>query len=130
MPLVDLKREEIEVLLTPPNRLTPASLRVSAREKLIAALEREGGGPELEAERNFLLLFIDGFPARLGGTSAEAMVVAALRGHEPTRAPGDTGDLGRCERAYEAAPPSLQRRMLPILEKHRALFPASPKETP
>ena len=86
-------------------------------DALDKALSRQ---KELEEESNFLLRWLGGFNAELGGLSADAMTVAAFYGTEPTHAPSDRGDLGRCELAYEAAPPHLQKRMLPILERHRA----------
>ena len=42
MPLVDPTREEIEALVLPPNRISPASLRASAKAKLRSAIEQDG----------------------------------------------------------------------------------------
>lgn len=64
----------------------------------------------------------------LRGASAGAMVVAAIRGGDPLAVPHDLDDLDRCDRAYRAAPPSLQERMLPILEQHRASLRTDPHD--
>jgi hypothetical protein len=74
---------------------------------------------ELVAERNYLLRWLGGFSAELTGLSADAMTLFAYHGGKPANYPRDTDDLGRCERAYAAAPPHLQARMLPLLEKWR-----------
>ena len=80
---------------------------------------REQTVEELTAERNYLLRWLNGFNAELGGLSADALTLYAYYGGKPHHCPSDQGDLGRCERAYAAMPPHLQKLALPLLEKWR-----------
>jgi hypothetical protein len=76
---------------------------------------------ELEGERDYLLRWLGGFHAELGGLSADALsrVAFAVVTDPGDDYPRDRGDLGRCEHAYEAMPPHLQKRVLPLLEEWR-----------
>jgi hypothetical protein len=70
----------------------------------------------LEAERDYLLRWLGGFDAELRGLSADSLTCVAFGAVEdPPREPSDCGDLARCERAFEAMPPHLQKRVLPLL---------------
>lgn len=55
------------------------------------------------------------------GLSSDALLRFALYGTKPPEFnwPRDAGDFGRCQRMYDAAPPHLQRKMLPTLERFR-----------
>jgi hypothetical protein len=74
---------------------------------------------ELVAERKYLLRWFGGSNAELTGLSADALTRFVYYGGEPHRYPLDKGDLGRCERAFEAMPAHLQKLALPLLEKWR-----------
>jgi hypothetical protein len=83
------------------------------------AIEQGQSIEELVAERKYLLRWFNGFNAELTGLSADALTIYAYYGGEPHNYPRDKGDLGRCERAYAAMPPHLQKLALPLLEKWR-----------
>lgn len=76
---------------------------------------------EVRAERDFLYRrMTDRSGAEYVGLSSTAMVRAAMEGRsEAEEWPRDRGDLGRCERTYEAAPAHLAERMRPVLERFR-----------
>lgn len=82
----------------------------------------------LREERDFLLMFLAGgsggagFRRELDGLSAQGLVRFAIEGIGPDYEPADVGDLGRCERAYAAAPDHLKVRMLPRLREYRERF--------
>lgn len=84
-----------------------------------AASESAQSIEELVAERTYLLRWFNGFDAELRGLSADALTLYVYYGGEPHHYPRDKGDLGRCERAYAAMPPHLQKLALPLLEKWR-----------
>lgn len=73
-----------------------------------------------EAEREYLLLWLGGITPALRGLSADALTLVAFRGGRPHSYPRDKGDLGRCERAFNAMPAHLQDRARPLLEAWRA----------
>jgi hypothetical protein len=76
---------------------------------------------ELIAERDYLLRWLGGFHSELTGLSADALsrVAFGVITDPGLYYPSDSGDLGRCERAYTAMPPHLQERVLPLLEQWR-----------
>lgn len=76
-----------------------------------------------EQERDYLLRWLGGWqhnkdtPEKLTGASADNLTCIAFGVKGDGAVPHDMGDLGRCERAFDAMPPHIQQRALPDLEQ-------------
>jgi hypothetical protein len=86
--------------------------------------EDSSDAEQVLAERDFfwrrLLSIADPGDRSMVGRSSEAMLEQAVHGlPEPRAWPSDRDDLRRCEMTLADAPPHLQERMRPTLERFR-----------
>lgn len=86
-----------------------------------------GGTGERTVLENFLLIRLrHHHDYRWVGRSADAMILAAVTGEEPTAYPHDGWDLGRCMVTRAVAPPELHERMDELIARWEQ-WPDRPK---
>jgi hypothetical protein len=77
---------------------------------------------EVSEERDFLLEMTRRAASPQSGMPrlVQEMIVASLSNQEPKLYPSAKYQLDNCEKAYQDAPPAVQKKLLPVLEKFRA----------
>ncbi|MDQ0376541.1 hypothetical protein [Amycolatopsis thermophila] len=107
----DEMRDAIAYLDTEVRPAVVAAARARAELEFVAErYRRDGSGVRFSKDR-------------CTGVSSDALAwFAAGARPEPERHeyPADRSDLAACERTFHMAPPHLQERMLPVLERYRA----------